>query len=1055
MPAAPAGSAIGYFEARPVHFNRLIFVGLVLLCIPRSGWSAGPPLLVPHPNYDLTVDLDITRHVAVVRQVVTWTNPCDRPAEELIFNAHSHYSLPEKDVGFMAKMLEILRMNPSEALDLDGPACQIQKAYLLETTPRPVGRATLPRKSTDSSTDETLPPPRRLPDKPVPGVKRIAQLELPFFFRPDNLTALVVRLPAPVAQGQTVSVALDFTMRLPQKQGRWGQWKGVTFLSNWQPVLAVYDSTGWQPTPFIPWHQPFFNEAGSFHALVTLPCNQKIACTGSIVSSRELGDGRREVEIQISCARDFAFLCSWRYAEFTGQVGPVHVRCMAFPEHEHYAKAMVGIACNAIETYSRWFGPYPYPEFTVAESYFGWNGNECAGLVMIDERIFGMPHVADGFVEYLLSHEVCHQWWYNVVGTNGYCETWMDEGLATYFAHRLLNLKYGKNSPMLHLPKGLEWLPNINRETYRYFGLYGTLGRGEACATVQDMPKYEHIVTLFSMCYDRGSKIVGMIEDRLGDAAFLDFMRLVYAKYHFRILRVAYFQRELEAYTGHSWHDFFQHWLYGADMTDWCVEHVNVQNLSDSRESTGACGKTIGPDKRTPCKVTVILKQKAEYNEQTVLGFSLDGSENYQVRVPILPAIQELELDDPPARIQALSDNRMRVDIYLPTRPTQIAVDPDQILVDPEPANNYWKPRVQWRFTPLYTLLDETDITTAYDRWNVVAGPWISAVVYPDPWYERSDIAGFRVGAYRTQQFEGGVYTGYRTDYRDIAVGIDGLRDHWPWPHTQVGFNAEHSLTSIDDRPTNRASVFGRYVFQYGDSLYLPPMNFLEGFGAIVENALPIPKHQLIQGEHFDHATLTGIHYHLDYLTPYWDPEGGFRLDATYAIGVPISGEHETFHRVDGQISTVKCLPDGLGWFSDTRIAGRLYGGIGLPDQGEYFPLGGSEALRGFDLSQRQGNAVWIASLEWRFPIVADVECDCLDHAVGLRAINGAAFYDVGNAYLKNQPLGPIAQSVGGGLRLDVVWFSIVERSTIRFDVAKTVNAATPLQFWLAFEVPF
>ena len=72
------------------------------------------------------------------------------------------------------------------------------------------------------------------------------------------------------------------------------------------------------------------------------------------------------------------------------------------------------------------------------------------------------------------------------------------------------------------------------------------------------------------MTYDRGSQIVGMIEERLGEAAFLDFMRSVYEKYDFRILHVADFQRELEEYTGRSWDEFFQHWLYGTGMTDWC-----------------------------------------------------------------------------------------------------------------------------------------------------------------------------------------------------------------------------------------------------------------------------------------------------------------------------------------------------------------------------------------------------------------------------------------------------------------------------------------------------
>ena len=45
--------------------------------------------------------------------------------------------------------------------------------------------------------------------------------------------------------------------------------------------------------------------------------------------------------------------------------------------------------------------------------------------------------------------------------------------------------------------------------------------------------------------------------------------------------------------------------------------------------------------------------------------------------------------------------------------------------------------------------------------------------------------------------------------------------------------------------------------------------------------------------------------------------------------------------------------------------------------------------------------------------------------------------------------------AVGGGLRLDVALFSFVERITLRFDVAKTVNANTPVQFWFGIQHPF
>src|SRR5262249_25237551 len=279
---------------------------------------------------------------------------------------------------------------------------------------------------------------------------------------------------------------------------------------------------------------------GWYTARITLPGDQQLASTGTQAAVRDLGNGWKQIDIAPICARDFAVFCSPRLVEYVGQTTlaacphaagqpaqTVRVRCLAFPQHEFYAREMVRIACEAIPVYAQWFGPYPYTEFTVVESFFGWNGNECGGLVMIDQRIFNMPHLAKNFVDYLVSHEIRHQWWYNVVGTNGYCETWMDEGLATYFGHRLMDQKLGKNNEMLTLPRGLKWLPTIHRDDYRNYTMLGTMGRGELSATVQPMPGFQHLPNLESMCYDRGSKIVGMIEARLGEAGMLDFMRLV------------------------------------------------------------------------------------------------------------------------------------------------------------------------------------------------------------------------------------------------------------------------------------------------------------------------------------------------------------------------------------------------------------------------------------------------------------------------------------------------------------------------------------------------
>ena len=61
----------------------------------------------------------------------------------------------------------------------------------------------------------------------------------------------------------------------------------------------------------------------------------------------------------------------------------------------------------------------------------------------------------------------------------------------------------------------------------------------------------------------------------------------------------------------------------------------------------------------------------------------------------------------------------------------------------------------------------------------------------------------------------------------------------------------------------------------------------------------------------------------------------------------------------------------------------------------------------------------------------------------------------MGAIYANGRPVGDVAHALGVGLRLDVAWFSFIERSVVRFDAAKTVNAATPWQFWVGVQHAF
>jgi hypothetical protein len=991
-------------------------VALAALVAGGRAQGAEPEPSARLPRYHIDLTIDTAKHKAWLKERVTWTNTTKSVVNHVAFNFYPHYRVPEGDYIHLAKTLEMLRLQPSLGIDRNGRFGVMKEARLLS----------LAGKKYDSV--------------------------LPYEFDSDNVTALRFPLPTLVKPGESVTVELVCDYHLPNKQGRLGYWDGVTYLTNSLPLLAFCDDGGWQPKPFVPWHQPWFNEAGVFTASITLPENEVLVTPAATKSEASLGDGRKRVETCPFVGRDFAILCSPRFKEFTTDTKlpdgkTVKLRCLAFPEHEFYATEILKIVAEAIPVYSQWFGNYPYDRFTVVESFFGWNGNECAGLVMIDERVFNMPHLARGYVEYLVSHETCHQWWYNLVGTNGYAEPFMDEGAAVHFTHRLLDLKQGKNNTFLDWPRGLRWLPNINRDNYRNGGTYYAIRNGEMHPAAQDLPQYKQLFGLFTGAYDRGSKAFGMIEAELGETAFLDFTRSLVEKYRWRVLQAKDYRAELEAYTGRDHGEFFDRWVYGKGLTDWKVEEVKT--ISGPRT-------VFTPSVNTRYTTTLLVRQKGEFTEPTVIELE-SGGPSYgeaKVRVPVgYP--EPIELDEPRASIVPIGDGVWRVNIELPYTAGQVIIDPDRVLLDANPADNVWQSTPRTRVTPLYTMLDETDVTSDYDRLNFTAGPWLWGPSYNDPWYTRSTMLGLRAGVNRPQHYKAGLYTAIRSDYRDAVMGADltVLGDHF-----EGGANYEYRIAGpwggLDGAGgPQRAVGYLRHVIKPSSSMYLPPLMYQEGFGTWQDNFLPFARNPA--GTRWDRLAMGGYHYRFNLYTPYWDPECGIWVDLMAAGGVAEFTGWRGMGQGRVELAVVRHPPDWMGWLSNVRYALRGVAMGAWPDYGQFYALGGGTLFRGYDLAERQGSALWVGNAELRWPLARDVNWDILDHCIGARNVWLATFYDVGGIYASGRIIDDVAHALGVGLRVDVAIFSFIERATLRFDAGKTINDNRPWQFWFGIQHAF
>ena len=693
---------------------------LCLSMIVLVVWDGRARAEIPYgtPIYRIELEVPANDSVIHIREVVTWTNCTELPESRLVFNFFPLHQLSFKEKLVQSKMLELVRLSPREGM---------------------------------------------LGDRTVVDWKSIAILGRPgqvkAFLNADCDSTFTVALPEPIAPGASVSVALDFTLHLPARQGPWGIWNGILSVVDAVPALAVHDLRGWHPVPVVPWHPAIYQEAGLYSATVTLPAQMQVASYGAVEERHLLPGGRHAIRFQPRLARDFGFIAGSQFQEEVATAGRTRIRCLAFPENRTRAARILEFARECFRAYESWFGPYAYDEITLVEGYPGGLEAAAAGILILDERIFSMPDGAEDWARFLLARQLARAWWRDRVGVNGFSEAWLDEGFSSFAAHRILDQTSGPQSLLVQWAGSLSWLPPMERETLRSGNLQLTLARNEIGPAVQELPEYEHAVKFASLVCERGAKVFGLIEGRLGKEGFEVFLKRLQSKYNGRILTVSDFQRELELETNCSWNDFFAAWVHGTAMTDWSIDRVRITQGDKDHDGAGY-------------QVKVDLEQHRELAGPTNIEFRFDEKGSRLLRANFDPGAA-----DETTRGEAGQPRRYTFDTWLSERPVQVIVDPDRELPDANPGNNMWKSPLRIRATPFYTPLEESELACSSDRWNIAFGPWISQSAFDDPWFTASDVGGFRLGAFRNEQFAGGLYTGYRPQYRDLVLGTDAAWD--------------------------------------------------------------------------------------------------------------------------------------------------------------------------------------------------------------------------------------------------------------------------------------
>ena len=321
-------------------------------------------------------------------------------------------------------------------------------------------------------------------------------------------------LPAPLQPGERIGISLAYQLRLPSpvpdpgiRPIPFGYTDRQTNLVDWYPFIPPYlPGQGWLVNPASYYGEHLAYEIADFDVRIRLEASG----TPLTIAASSVATQKDEWYVyQHKAARNFAWSVSHQYEMQTVQAGDVTVTSYYFPIHLKGGEAALQTTAQAVELYSRLFGPYPHRTLSVVEADF-LDGMEYDGLYFLSNGFYNLYTGTPG--EYLIAiaaHETAHQWFYGLVGNDQANEPWLDEALCTY-SERL----YYEN---FH-PEALDWwwayrINYYNPQGWVDTNIYNPQGVAQAYSAYR------------SAVYFNGAVFLEELRQTIGDSTFLPFVK--------------------------------------------------------------------------------------------------------------------------------------------------------------------------------------------------------------------------------------------------------------------------------------------------------------------------------------------------------------------------------------------------------------------------------------------------------------------------------------------------------------------------------------------------
>jgi hypothetical protein len=425
-------------------------------------------------------------------------------------------------------------------------------------------------------------------------------LSLPPAFQTYSLsdTILVVDL----AEGPA-TLRIHFITNVPYRTtGDQGIDSGVlTWRFGWAPILLPQDED---------WHEedgilkmssdepgldrsiPLVFPTADYRAEITLPSEVKLACGADHVEAiDQLEEGSHSYRLWNDFpSSSVALAAGADYERFALDELAIPIEVFFLPGHEEEARLFATYARDILSDYQERFGPYARTRLTIVENP-NKNGLSMAadGIVWLSSLFFThrdvtLPGILNRYAEFVLAHEIAHQWWGVGTGVDLNAQNWLSEGMAQYLSISYFEGRHGEFGPNTFPIDEKGILENLVGSQFGFLNLrehqielpyIGEVERGfdEALIKPLDEVAYENATVV--RLYDKGYLVARTIAAALGVETFEKGLREAGLQFRHQRIDVEDLRAILEEVSGQSLEELFRVWVYGAGSVDYEIEIVS------------------------------------------------------------------------------------------------------------------------------------------------------------------------------------------------------------------------------------------------------------------------------------------------------------------------------------------------------------------------------------------------------------------------------------------------------------------------------------------------